>query len=196
MMYHIGVAIEMSYGVASTGGSSATTGSNSYSHAAANNALMTYFKYKNTLHFEEMDNYTAAEWSAMLRADLDANRPIIYKGRDVSGGHSFICDGYNTSGQFHFNWGWGGYCDAYYTIGQLNPSPGGTGSSSSSTYNLSNGAILNIQPITNWSTSATTTVTLASSNASAGSVNGSGTYNFGDTISMKALANTGNRFYR
>ena len=195
LMYHVGVALEMSYGVASTGGSSATTGSNSYSHAAANNALMTYFKYKNTLHFEEMENFTATEWSNMLRADLDANRPIIYKGRDVSGGHCFICDGYNTSGQFHFNWGWGGYCDAYYTIGQLNPSPGGTGSSSSSTYNLSNGAILNIQPNTSWSSSATTTVTLASTNTSAGSVTGSGTYNYGDTITIKATANTGNRFY-
>ena len=43
LMYHVGVAIEMDYGPAATGGSGAVTGSNNLNYAAANNALVYYF---------------------------------------------------------------------------------------------------------------------------------------------------------
>ena len=196
LMYHVGVALEMDYGPASTGGSGAVTGSNDLSAAAANNALVSYFKYKPTLHFELKENYTDAQWSAMLQADLDNGHPIIYKGRDPSGGHAFVCDGYNNQGQFHFNWGWGGSYDGFYTMGDLHPGTGGTGGNSTYTFNLDNGAILGIEPIANWNTSATTTISATTANTSYGSVSGSGTYNFGDTITIRASANTGCRFYQ
>ena len=196
LMYHIGVAINMGYGPSATGGSGAVTGSNNLNTPAANNALVSYFKYKPTLHFEAKEDYTEAQWSAMLQGDLNSGHPILYKGRDPTGGHAFVCDGYNNQGQFHFNWGWGGSYNGYYTMGDLHPGTGGTGGNSTYTFNLSNGAVLGIEPITNWSTSATTTITASTTNTSYGSVTGGGTYNFGDTITIRASANTGCRFYQ
>ena len=196
LMYHIGVAVEMDYGPGATGGSAAFTGSRNLNTPAANNAFVNYFKYKPTLHYELKADYTEAQWSAMLQADLNSGHPILYSGRDPSGGHAFVCDGYNNQGQFHFNWGWGGYYDGYYTMGDLHPGTGGTGGNSTYTFNLSNSAILGIEPMTNWSASATTTVNASSANTSYGSVSGSGTYNFADTITIRASANTGCRFYQ
>ena len=143
LCYHIGVAIEMDYGVS---GSGAYTFEYGQGLPSAENALKTYFKYRNTLHGEFKQFYTDAQWMDMLRADLDLSHPVIYSGSDTSGGHCFVCDGYNNNNQFHFNWGWGGYCDGYYTIGSLNPNPGGTGGNATYTFNLANGAILGIEP--------------------------------------------------
>lgn len=143
LTYHIGVAIEMDYGVS---GSGAYTFEYGQSLPSAENALKTYFKYKNTLHGEFKQFYTDTQWLDMLRADLDLSHPVIYSGSDTSGGHCFVCDGYNNNNQFHFNWGWGGYCDGYYTIGSLNPNPGGTGGNATYTFNLNNGAVFGIEP--------------------------------------------------
>ena len=59
--------------------------------------------------------YTTAEWEAMMKEELEAGRPILYSASDPSaGGHAFICDGFNTDGYFHFNYGWYGTCDGWY----------------------------------------------------------------------------------
>ena len=143
LTYHIGVAIEMDYGVSGSGAYTFEYGQNLPS---AENALKTYFKYKNTLPGEFKQFYADTQWLDMLRADLDLSHPVIYSGSDTSGGHCFVCDGYNNNNQFHFNWGWGGYCDGYYAIGSLNPNPGGTGGNATYTFNLINGAIFGVEP--------------------------------------------------
>ncbi len=193
LMYHIGVAIEMNYG--SDGSSAATASFGNAAKAACENAFPLYFKYKPTIHSIYRAEYTDAEWSALLVAELDAQRPILYTGFDVDAGHAFVFDGYNNQGQFHINWGWNGYCDGYYTIGALNPSTGGQGGNTSGTYNLRNYALIGIEPNTNWSSSATTTVNASASNTAYGSVTGAGTYNFGDTITLSVSTTVGNRFY-
>ena len=66
-------------------------------------------------------NYTTAEWEAMLKEELDKRYPILYSANDpTAGGHAFICDGYNTDGLFHFNFGWYGTCDGWYVSTALN----------------------------------------------------------------------------
>ena len=66
-------------------------------------------------------NYTTAQWEAMMKTELDAGRPILYSANDPSaGGHAFICDGYNSEGKFHFNYGWYGTCDGWYVSTALN----------------------------------------------------------------------------
>ena len=66
-------------------------------------------------------NYTTEEWEAMIKAELDAGRPILYSASDPSaGGHAFVCDGYNADGLFHFNFGWYGTCDGWYRSTALN----------------------------------------------------------------------------
>ncbi|RLD52661.1 MAG: hypothetical protein DRJ05_17245 [Bacteroidetes bacterium] len=51
---------------------------------------------------------------------LDQKIPLIYRGGDF-GSHSFVCDGYQDSTFFHFNWGWRGKRNGYYYIDNLNP---------------------------------------------------------------------------
>lgn len=57
----------------------------------------------------------------MLKDDLNAERPVIYRGQSQnnSAGHIFICDGFDENDCFHFNWGYAGRWDGYYAIGSL-----------------------------------------------------------------------------
>ena len=195
LMYHVGVAIEMDYDVSANGGSGAPSYSNGdHTAASAENALRTYFKYKSSLRQVSIDDYTSAEWSTLLMNELNNNRPILYTGYDSTAGHCFVCDGYSNSGQFHINWGWGGWCDGYYTFGYLNPASGGTGGNSTYTFNLRNVAIIGIEPNTNFG--STTTVTATSNNTSYGTVTGGGTYTGTNTntVTLTATAASGCRF--
>lgn len=84
-------------------------------------------------------NWTSnTAWKRLMRAELDAGRPILYRGGEVidwsdwsdwGNVHYFVCDGYdrNSPSYFHFNWGWGyrnisnpdmGIC---FTIDNLDP---------------------------------------------------------------------------
>ena len=82
----------------------------------------------------------------MLRAELDAGRPVMYTGRDPAGGHSFVCDGYDSHDYFHFNWGWGGSYDGYYALNALNPGAGGVGGNATYTFNSSQTMLIGIEP--------------------------------------------------
>ena len=195
LMYHLGVALEMGYDVPANGGSGAVTYyGNDPTDPTAENILKRYFKYKPSLHHIVMADYTSTQWSNMLVNELNHSRPIIYAGRDASGGHCFVCDGYNNSGLFHFNWGWNGYCDGYYAIGNLHPAAGGTGGNVTYTFNLSNAAVIGIEP--NNSFGGTTSVTASPNNAAYGSVSGGGTYSGTNTntVTLTATASSGNRF--
>ena len=137
LMYHCGVSVDMDYDIASNGGSGAVT-------AWVANALQTYFNYQPST-FRYKDDYTNTEWVNMLKAELDAERPLQYSGRGT-GGHSFVCCGYDSSNRFYFNWGWSGYNDGFYTLTNLVPGSGGSGGGN---YNFTQnqGAIFGIQPI-------------------------------------------------
>ncbi len=128
LMYHCGVSVNMTYGVAATGGSSAyVVSTESPITNCAEYALKTYFGYPTTLSGKVRQNYDDATWKNMMKADLDANRPLIYAGFGSGGGHCFVCDGYDNNGMFHFNWGWQGQFDGYFDINALNPEGVGTG---------------------------------------------------------------------
>ena len=59
---------------------------------------------------------TASELQNTLRTELDGRRPVLYVGNTVDepGGHAMVVDGYTSNDYFHFNFGWGGYCDGFY----------------------------------------------------------------------------------
>ena len=190
LMYHCGVSIEMNYGPDGSGAQTRNYGNPSM--ACVENALMYYFGYKNTVHSIGRPGTSVSEWCGYLTDDLDNGRPVLYTGYDVTGaGHAFICDGYDNSGYFHFNWGWNGSCDGYYPISALNPSWSGSGGTPTGTYNVNQSALFGIEPLT--STSTTCLLTLNSSTGS-GSLSGSGTYYSGDTATVMANAATGYRF--
>ena len=136
LTYHCGVSVNMNY---SPQGSGAYPSDIEY-------ALETYFDYDTLLHDAYKEYYSEAEWKSLLKTELDAARPVLYSGWDVNhAGHCFICDGYDENDFFHFNWGWGGYCDGYFAIGILNPGTGGTGSGSG-VYNENNYILVGVEP--------------------------------------------------
>ena len=57
------------------------------------------------------DGLTDEEIASILYRDLDAGRPCIVS----STAHAFVCDGYHGD-FFHFNLGWGGFCNGYYRL--------------------------------------------------------------------------------
>ncbi len=155
LMYHCGVAVEMDYGTSSQGGSGAQTiypNASQTNLKCAANALWNNFRYKkSTLKCYYRPGgygYSAvndATWLNLLKTELDAARPIMYAGADNEGGHSFVCDGYDDQNYFHFNWGWSGYCDGYYTVNNMVPGTGGSGAGNGN-YNDDQDIIIGIIP--------------------------------------------------
>ena len=153
LMLHAGISVDMSYSSAESG--AYVLSIETYGINCAQYALPTYFHYKPSLkgipRFGEVEGYgdlnvdsvAEANWIAMLQAELNAGRPIIYDGEEPAnaGGHCWVCDGWETSGNmFDFNWGWSGFNDGYYTVNNLAPSSLG------SNLNLDQGAIIGIEP--------------------------------------------------
>ena len=136
LMYHCGVSVDMNYSPSASGAGSAIVAE----------ALKNYFNYSPETVFHNRSGYADNTWITMLKNDLNLSRPVWYCGTGSGGGHAFVFDGYNSSDYFHVNWGWGGYCDEYYTINNLNPGPGGIGSGSNGIYNDSQGAVFGIRP--------------------------------------------------
>ena len=146
LMFHCGVATEMMYGNDDDGGSGTYTLNYTEwdTNDNAQNAFYRFFKYKKPVGYMRdglkygretyYEKWTDADWTAMVKEELDKHRPIMYGGASDEGGHSFICDGYNSSDYFHFNWGWSGDGDGYFTLSNLNPGSGGAGGGS---YNFS-----------------------------------------------------------
>lgn len=146
LMFHLGVATEMEYTPSGSGAQMLAYWAYD-SDYSAETALKKYFGYSSTLHGERKDLYSDADWISMLKAELNAGRPIPYSGVDQSDnvGHAFVCDGYNNSNQFHFNWGWSGAYDGYFSLTSLAPGSGGWGSGNGD-YTYSQCAIFGIEP--------------------------------------------------
>lgn len=138
LMYHCGVSVDMNYNVSSQGGSGAQT-------LDVVGALKTYFGYSASVAGKYRSNYSDSQWKNLLKGELDAGRPIQYAGTGSGGGHSFVCDGYDNNGYFHFNWGWGGSSDGYFSVNALNPGSLGTGGGTGG-FNSNQRVIIGIKP--------------------------------------------------
>ena len=122
-----------------------------------------------------------------MKSEIDSGRPMQYSAGNVltGGGHSFICCGYDNTGMFYFNWGWGGSYDGYYAIGALNPS--------TKQYQDRNKAIVGIRPDSIGST--TTVISINRNIPNAGTETGAGSYtSYQDTVTINAAANAGYEF--
>ena len=125
LMYHCGVACEMNYGTSSEGGSGANT-------SLMAQALNTYFGYDAGIITLPKDYMDADVMLDKMAADLQAGHTILMSGRTVNDeGHAFVCDGIQSNGYLHINWGWGGYCDGYFALSALEPADQGIGGASS-----------------------------------------------------------------
>lgn len=135
LMYHCGISVNMQY----------STVSNSDNIFAAK-ALYNYFDYDRSMSYLERKHYGDTEWEELIRTELDAGRPIIYGGTTASGGgHAFVCDGYNTNGYFHINWGWSGQYNGYFLLRALKPAGQGIGGYEGG-YNNNQTMVIGIRP--------------------------------------------------
>jgi hypothetical protein len=120
--YQAGVSVEMNYSPSGSGAYVITADD----PICAQNSYVQYFGYDPAIiQGLYRSGYSDATWISMLENDLIAGRPIQYVGDDpTQGGHTWVCDGFDATNNFHMNWGWGGYDDGYYSINNLNTSSG------------------------------------------------------------------------
>ena len=123
LMYHCGIAVDMHYAI---------DGSGAYSTDVPG-AIYQYFSYTNQAVFRNRDYYSYDNWANMLKESFDMGWPLYYSGQSSSGGHAFVCDGYDDNGLFHFNWGWSGSGDNFFDFDNID-------------YNSGDGAIFNFVP--------------------------------------------------
>ncbi len=134
LLFHIGVSVDMNYGPNSSG---------MYNHKAGY-IYRTYFKYDQETHYIFRDS-TNIDWDSLLLYHLDRKMPLYYAGWTADSlvnisGHAFVCDGYQDTNYFHFNWGWNGIYDGYFYLNDLSPG--------ASNFNYGHEVVANIFPDT------------------------------------------------
>jgi PKD repeat protein len=129
-----GISVQMDY---------SPTGSGAYVITSENPvcAQVSYTKYfaYSTKIIDGLNAFAnATTWQDTLETELNHSRPIEYFGTSSAGGHTWVCDGFNSSNDFHMNWGWSGTDDGWYALNNLNP--GGE------LFNTNLGALVGITP--------------------------------------------------
>jgi hypothetical protein len=128
LIFHCAISVDMNF--SHTGSGSSIT--NSFF------AMKQFFRYRAGVYELDKSDVEDFEWKLLLKEDLDKSHPILYRGTDDYGnGHAFVCDGYQDTSYFHFNWGWGGAADGYYYLDNINPQMD---------FHWGQGALLNITP--------------------------------------------------
>lgn len=132
LLFKCGKSVDMEY--CSNGTSS------SASIRDARDALVTKFGYSNDAEYQSKWLYSIDAWTGRIRNNLNNGWPVLYRGRRPfsTKSHAFVCDGYNNSGEFHFNFGWRGDKDEYFALDALTPTE--------HNYNNSQGAVFYIHP--------------------------------------------------
>ena len=185
----LAVAELMRYSTTSLRSSFGLTSTGSYTRNIPEK-LITYFGYKNSAHYIYREDFSTEGWEDVIYAELAAGRPVAYGGNKKSGGHAFVCDGYDGEGRFHINWGWAGKSNGYFLLNLLNPSDEGIGSAAGAYgYVLNQGAAIGLEPADGTEGEAAfdfEELTINSSNTTRSSANS----NFTVTVSGKFVNNT------
>ena len=105
LISHCGISVSMDYSPHASGSSI----------NKALNAFQNHFLYPTSKLLQRYSS-NDEEWSSIIKNNLDLHLPVYYRGISSLGGHAFVCDGYDHNGLFHFNFGWDGVADGYYTL--------------------------------------------------------------------------------
>lgn len=75
-----------------------------------------YFNFSSACEYQ--NSISQSSWETRIYNNLINKQPMVYAGvHESDGGHAIILDGYNAKDNlFHFNFGWGGQGDGYYTL--------------------------------------------------------------------------------
>ena len=135
LMRYCGQTVNMDYG---TDGSSA--GILPY-------IMARYFGFGKNARQVVRSLYSLSVWENMIYKEVSEERPVLYGGSSISGGHQFIVDGYDGKGLFHMNWGWGGMSDGYFVLSLANSDEVGAGGGTSADgYSVDQHAIIGLMP--------------------------------------------------
>ncbi|MBO7140073.1 MAG: C10 family peptidase [Prevotella sp.] len=136
LMLWVGMDCKMNYGASSSSGFSEGI-----------DGLVNYFDYDDGTHVAKRDMYTLQQWNDLIYNEIATGHPVPFGGQNSGGGHAFVLDGYDASGLFHVNWGWGGMSNSYYRIDILDPgNSSGIGASlTPGGYNMGQDAIIGMR---------------------------------------------------
>ena len=176
LMYHCGVSVDMSFGQSS----------GAYTEKVPV-ALKDYFSYDANYQRIQKVMYPADSLNAIVAAELKANRPVIVSGHNDEGGHAFVCDGCDTKGYFHINWGWGGSNDGYYLLTALNPGNSQGIGGTTKGYNKGTTFFIGLQPAKSGTPKAIPQMATTNFSVSTSSVNRGTSF----TVSIARLENFG-----
>lgn len=138
LMRYCGQAVEMNYDLSSNGGSGANVNPDD---------LINYFGYSQSAREINRFFYSVSDWEDIIYRELNEGRPVLYSGQSSTGGHQFVCDGYDGKGYFHFNWGWSGSSDGFFVLSLANPADLGIGGGASEDgYSYYQDAIIRLEP--------------------------------------------------
>ena len=87
-------------------------------------SAITGFGYSSDADLQRRFFWSDNVWKGRVKNNLNNSQPVYYSGSSgiFSGGHAFVCDGYNSDDEFHFNWGWNGkYHNNWFTLNDLTP---------------------------------------------------------------------------
>ncbi len=86
-------------------------------------ALSDEYGYSNRAEVIRQNNHSETWWTGELKSELRQGHPVIYAGAKNmlgSDSHIFICDGFDQSDRFHFNWGWGeNWSNCYWSVNYI-----------------------------------------------------------------------------
>ena len=155
LMRDLGWACEVGYG----------TGSTSYGETSRHLTEHFYYKDIRTANSNSGATYRNddEEWKRLIKESLDKEYPIPYS--STTGGtlrHIYILDGYTDNDYYHFNWGWSGQGNGWFTLDNMVPDD-------YSNYSNSHRAYFNLIPD---KTTYTVTATVNDSNMGTVSING------------------------
>lgn len=109
LMYALGTSAWLTYG---EGDGLATSGHNDKMAEAMKGQFHLNYSYK------AKSSVSQQSWETTIYNNLKNKQPMLYSGANPDrGGHSVVLDGYQKStGLYHFNFGWGGQGDGWYTV--------------------------------------------------------------------------------
>lgn len=84
------------------------------------------FNYSSSAERKLRSSSNTKSWKAMLIDNIKRGFPVLYASASLAikdyaeCGHAYICDGYNeNTDMFHFNWGYDGEANGWYTLDNL-----------------------------------------------------------------------------
>jgi hypothetical protein len=84
------------------------------------------FDYSGNAERKLRSSTSTKSWKAMIIDNVKRGFPVLYASASLNVkdfaecGHAYVCDGYNEqTDMFHFNWGYDGEADGWYTLDNL-----------------------------------------------------------------------------